>query len=289
MNPQNNNEPILNSTAILIHLYKKRKLLIGVFLVSIIASIIFTSPYFITPLFKSTAIIYPVNTSSISSALLGEKQTKDNLSFGDETESEQLLQLLNSSLVREHIVKKYNLLKHYEIDENKKFAKTKLNKEFDSKFKFSRTEFMAVQIQVLDHDPKLAASMANDIVQLIDTVKTNIQRKRAAEGLKIIEDEYQRLNLELRGMEDSLTKLREIGVHDYESQVETINQQLAIELGEGNQAAVKRLEKRLDVLAKYGGPYVELRDALIFERQRLSQLRVKYQEAKIDANKRTIS
>ena len=144
----------LNSTELLVHLYKKRKLLIGVFLIALIVSIVFTSPYFITPLFKSTAIIYPVNTGSISSALLGDKQTKDNLSFGDETESEQLLQLLNSSLVRDHIVEKFELQKHYGIGENQKFARTKLHKEFDSKFKFSRTEYLAVQIQVSDQIQK---------------------------------------------------------------------------------------------------------------------------------------
>ncbi len=280
-----NNQPALNSTEILVRLYQKRKLLIIVFVLSMITSIVFTSPYFITPLFKSTAIIYPVNTSSISSALLGDKQGKDNLSYGDETESEQLLQLLNSSLVRDHVIEKFQLLTHYQIDANKRFARTKLNDEFDNKFKFSRTEFLAVQIQVLDHDPGLAAEMANDIVKLIDTLKTSIQNKRAIEGLKIIGDEFDRLNAEVRLMEDSLTKLRELGVHDYESQAEMINQQLAIELGEGNQAAVKRLEKRLEILAKYGGPYVEIRDALIYERQRLSELRVKYQEAKIDASK----
>ena len=144
---------------------------------------------------------------------------------------------------------------------------------------------MAVQIQVLDHDAKLAAEMANDIVKLIDTVKTNIQRQRAYEGLKIITDEYERLKAEVLEMENSLTQLREKGVHDYESQAEMINQQLAIEIGEGNQDAVKRLEKRLDVLAKYGGGYVALRDALIFDRELLSILKEKKQEASIDANK----
>jgi hypothetical protein len=215
--------------------------------------------------------------------LLGDDQVKDNLSFGDETESEQLLQLLNSSLIRDHVVKKFDLLNHYEIDEDARFARTKLFDEFENKFKFKRTEFLAVHIQVLDHDPELAAEMVNDIVRYIDTVKTNIQRKRAIEGLKILEDEYLRLSTEVAEMEDSLTSLRGKGVHDYESQAEMINQQLAIELGEGNQNAVNRLEKRLEILAEYGGPYVSLRDALVFERQRLSSLKEKYQKAKIDA------
>ncbi len=285
MKTTNKRETNLNSSEIFIHLYQKRKILTLIFIGSLLASIVFTSPYFIKPLFKSTAIIYPVNTGSISQALLGGDQVKDNLSFGDETESEQLLQLLKSSLIRDHVVQKFDLLKHYQIDQDAKFARTKLYDEFDNKVKFNRTEFLAVQISVLDHDPVLAAEMVNDIVRYIDTVKTNIQRKRAIEGLRIIEDEYLRLNNEVEEMEDSLTGLREKGVHDYESQAEMINQQLAIELGEGNQNAVKRLEQRLEILAEYGGPYVSLRDALVYERQRLSSLKEKYQEAKIDVNK----
>jgi len=285
MNRNSSSNSSKNSTEIILYLYQKRKLLLLIFIVAAICSVVFTSPVFITPLYKSIAIIYPVKTGSISNALLGDRQDSDILSFGDEVESEQLLQLLNSSLIRDQLFSRYDLQAHYQIDTNAKYKQTKLYNEFKRKFKFSRTEFMAVKIQVMDHDPIFAARLANDIVKLIDTIKTNIQRERAIEGLKIIEDEYLRLSREVELMEDSLTRLREYGVHDYESQAEMINQQLAIELGEGNQAAVKRLEDRLKILAEYGGPYVSLRDDLSFERDRLISLKAKYYEAKIDAEK----
>ena len=84
-------------------------------------------------------------------------------------------------------------------------------------------------------------------------------------------------------MEDSLTALRKLGVHDYESQAEMINQQLAIELAKGNSSGVKVLEDRLENLAKYGGPYVSIRDQLEHEKKQLSEIKAKYEEAKIDA------
>jgi uncharacterized protein involved in exopolysaccharide biosynthesis len=80
-----------------------------------------------------------------------------------------------------------------------------------------------------------------------------------------------------------LTKLREYGVHDYESQAEMFNRQLAIEMAKGNSAGVKRLEKKLEILAKYGGAYVSLRDALEYDKKQLSELKAKYEEAKVDA------
>jgi len=62
-----------------------------------------------------------------------------------------------------------------------------------------------------------------------------------------------------------------------------INQQLAIELAKGNKNGVKVLEDRLETLALYGGPYVSIRDQLEHEKKQLSEVKAKYEEAKIDA------
>ena len=83
-------------------------------------------------------------------------------------------------------------------------------------------------------------------------------------------------------MEDSLTQLRKLGVHDYETQAEMINQQLAIEIANGNKRGIEALDNKLNILAMYGGPYVSLRDALEYEKKQLSFVKAKYEEAKID-------
>ena len=38
-----------------------------------------------------------------------------------------------------------------------------------------------------------------------------------------------------------------------------------------------------EILSKYGGPYVSLRDGLEHDKKQLSELRAKYEEAKVDA------
>jgi uncharacterized protein involved in exopolysaccharide biosynthesis len=112
-----------------------------------------------------------------------------------------------------------------------------------------------------------------------------MQKEVAKEAFKIVETEYLKLKDEIKWKEDSLTVLRSYGVHDYESQSEMFNRQLAIEMAKGNKAGVDRLEARLEVLAKYGGPYVSLRDALEHDKKQLSELKAKYEEAKVDATK----
>ena len=264
--------------------YKKQLALIGI--VAIILSAIFSGPYFITPLYKSTVILYPTASNSISKVLLSDNfnNTKDILEFGEIEQTEQMLQVLNSNKIRDRIVSKYNLLNHYEIKPDSKYKMTRLYEEYESNFEFRRTEYMAVKISVYDKDPQLASFMANDVAELVDSTINHMQKKIAIKAFKIVEVEYNKLKGEIKAKEDSLTVLREFGVHDYESQSEMFNRQLAIEMAKGNNKSIIRLEKKLETLATYGGPYVSIRDALEHDKKQLSQLKAKYEEAKVDAN-----
>ncbi len=263
--------------------YKKHLVIIGI--VAVIAAIIFSSPYFIKPLYKSTVILYPTASNSISKVLLSDNpgNNKDILEFGEDEQTEQMLQILNSNKIRSRIINKYGLLDHYRIKSNSKYKMTNLYKQYENNFKFRRTEYMAVKITVYDEDPQLAADMANDVGELIDSTINDMQKEVARKAFKIVEGEYLTLKNEVQKKEDSLTVLRELGVHDYESQSEMFNRQLAIEMAKGNTAGVERLQKKLDVLAKYGGAYVSLRDALEHDKKQLSELKAKYEEAKVDA------
>ncbi len=274
-----------DSTNFIVFLHQWRKPLVIITLAAFIASIIFSSPFFITPKFKSTVIMFPTSTNSISKALLSKNidEKQDILQFGEDEQAEQMLQILNSNIITDRIIEKFNLMEHYEINPDSKYKYTKLYKAYENNITFRRTEYMAVKITVLDKDSKIAADIANDIAELLDSTKSAIQKERAVKAFKIVEAEYVKLKNEIQQMEDSLTKLREFGVHDYESQSEMINRQLAIELAKGNKSGIKALEAKLDVLAKYGGPYVSLRDALEFDKEKLSEVKIKYDEAKIDA------
>lgn len=230
--------------------------------------------------------MYPVSSSSISKALLSVNPSaeQDILQFGEEEQTEQMLQILNSNRIRDKVIDKYNLMEHYDINPGSEYKNTYLFKAYEKNISFRRTEYMAVKITVLDKDPVIAANIANDISELLDSTKSAMQKNRAKKALQIVEEEYLDLKNEVQAMEDSLTELRSYGVIDYESQAEMINQQLAIELARGNKTGVKALEDKLAILAKYGGAYVSIRDALEFEKKKLSEVKAKYEEAKIDAN-----
>lgn len=272
-----------NSQNILHFLYKWRKQLIVIAIGAVIVSSVIALA--IRPKYKSTVILFPATTSSISKALLSENnfKTDDVLAFGAEEEAEQMLQILNSDEIRARISDKYNLMKHYGIDSTDKFKRTKLYEEFQSNITFKRTEFMSVKIEVLDTDPDTAALIANDIAALHDSTKIRMQRERAIQALNIVKKEYFDKDAEISRMTDSIKVLNSKGLYDYESQTEVISEQYAIALSKGDQRAVKALEEKLEIVATYGSAYVSLRDNLELQRKQLNLLKTKYEGAKADA------
>jgi uncharacterized protein involved in exopolysaccharide biosynthesis len=58
---------------------------------------------------------------------------------------------------------------------------------------------------------------------------------------------------------------------------------MAIATSNNNRTAMAALQKRLDVLGKYGGIYMSLKNALEFKTHQLTLLQAKFKEAKVDA------
>ncbi|HOV10464.1 MAG TPA: Wzz/FepE/Etk N-terminal domain-containing protein [Bacteroidales bacterium] len=272
-----------NTTNFFFFLYKWRKPLIIICLAAAIISGVIS--LLITPKYKSSVILFPASTNAISKALLADNYggKLDILEFGEEAQTEQLLQILSSNEIRSRVIKKFNLMEHYEIESDSKFKMTRLIEEYNSNITYQRTEYMAVEITVLDKDPQLAADIANYISDQLDSVKNKMQKERATKAFQIVETEYKKLQNDIKSLEDSLTILRKMGVNDYETQAEAYNTQLAIALSKNNKEAVRAIEERLQLLGDYGSAYVSLRDELELEKKQLSAIKAKYEEAKVDA------
>lgn len=274
-----------DSSNLVIFIYKWRKPLFIVMVIAIVGSWFFSSPWFITPKFKSTVIMFPASSSSISKSLLNEQSLKgqDITAFGEDDQAEQLLQILNSNSIRDRIMRKFDLMRHYDIDSTSDVRYSNLFKEYDDNITFRRTEFMAVQISVYDKDPQMAADIANTIASLLDSAKNDIMRQRSVKGFKVVEAEYNSMQAEKDKIVDSLITLGSLGVNDVEYQSQVLNQQFAIAIMNGNRSAQAALQKKLDVLGKYGGIYMALKNSLEFKTEQLILLETKYKQAKVDA------
>ena len=274
-----------DSSGLVVFLYKWRKPLFIILVASVFFSWFFSGPWFISPKFKATVILFPTSSNSVSKSLFSEQGGKgsDLMAFGEDEQAEQLLQILSSNKIRDRIIRKFNLMQHYDIDTSSDFKNSILFKEYERNISFRRTEYMAVQISVYDKDPQMAADIANKIAELIDSTKNDMQRQRAVRGFEIVETEYKKLQADVNATVDSLVKLGNLGVNDVEYQSQVLNQQMAIAIMNGNRTAQAALQKKLDVLGKYGGVYMSLKNSLEFKTEQLTILQTKYKEAKVDA------
>ena len=262
-----------------------RRPILIILAVAAFCAVIFSAPFFITPLYKSTTVIYPTSSNSTSKVLISTtyQSEKDIMNFGEDEQTEQMLQVLNSNRVRDKVISRFNLMEHYNIKPDSKYPYTRLNKLYDSRIKFRRTEYNAVKITVLDSDPALSARMANDIAEIFDSTMNQIQKEVAVKAFRLVEDEYNLLCAEMAQLEDSLNTLRKLGVFDYESQVEMLSRQMAVELGKGNTQGIRNIQEQLDILAEYGGASYAINERLDNDRLQLSLVKSKYEEAKMDA------
>ena len=194
---------------LLTFLFRKRKIILSFSFVA--SALAFGLSYLITPLYLSTAIIFPAASSSVSFS--EQRNTKaSSMDFGEEEQAEQLVQILQSAQIKDLIVEKFDLMKHYNISESDGYKYDKLNKAYEGHFSFERTRFGSIKIDVLDRDPKLAARMANEIVSLIDTVKNNIIRKRTLPAFEITKRKKEQLENEINALLNEMDSLSKLGV-----------------------------------------------------------------------------
>ncbi len=265
--------------------WEKRVILIVVTIIAGLASIFISLA--IHDRFKSAVILFPAASVSIAKSLVETSEismdNRDILSFGKEEDAERMLQILHSNQIKDYVVMKYDLMKHYRIDPGKdKFPYTKLDIKYKNNIHFRRTEFMSIEITVFDEDKEYAANIANDIAAYIDSTIHNMQKDRALEALNIVEKEYNTTQAEIEELSDSIQKIRELGIVDYESQAAALTDAYAQALTRGDERAAQSIKSRINVLSEYGGIYVELSKKIESELERLGQLKVKYAAAKVN-------
>jgi uncharacterized protein involved in exopolysaccharide biosynthesis len=193
-----------NSVDLLIFMWKKRVVLLGVSCLAAVASIVISM--MITPMFEASVVMFPTSNTSVSKELLVQAFSghPNVFDFGEEEQAEQLLQVLNSEPMRSRISEKYDLMKHYGISPNGKYPRTELMDQYKSNINFRLTEYMAVEIAVKDEDPEMAADIANDISNLVDTIFNGMKKERIQTALRLVKEEHMQAEKEFYMIRDSL-------------------------------------------------------------------------------------
>ena len=175
------------------------------FMITAVAAVIVSAAisFTITPLFRSAVVLYPTTNVVESQTLFGIQSTATAL-FGDETATEKVLQILKSDNIKNYLVSKYDLMKHYGIGGKTKFKYTLLDIKMNKNIISRKTQYNSIEISVLDSDPLIASTMANDIAQQIDTVFNQIVKDAGEKSFAAINNSYNEQLRRVKSLEDSL-------------------------------------------------------------------------------------
>ncbi|MBN1769281.1 MAG: hypothetical protein JXR50_00630 [Prolixibacteraceae bacterium] len=177
-----------------------------VILIAFVASAVFSGPFFITPKFKSTARVYPANIAEAS----------------EESESEHLLEFLQSTDLRFQLIDAFNLDEVYEIKRSEKYYQTWMLDEYRRHVSYKKTDFETIEISVLDKDPERARDMVDSLILYLNQA---IFREKAAKDMEkalIYERDLQKKYVEIDSVELIVDEIRrKTGLVDYFAQATT--------------------------------------------------------------------
>jgi len=201
------------------------RLFVLVAVLSAIVGVVISLPVFMTPKYKSTAIVYPTNIQI----------------YADESETEQLLQFFEASSVRDSVIEKFDLYEVYEIDADQENSRFYLLEEYRDNVRVSKTKYESVLLEVTSEDPQLAKDMADEVILQVNNKYDYVINERSY----LIAESFQKQLTYQKTVLDSLEALigrisTENDVLDYGSQTRELVRGYVDALSQNGTAGVNK-------------------------------------------------
>ena len=235
---------------------KWRKHIIIATLVAGIVGIVIS--FFVKPKYESIAVVYPANV----------------LPYSEETETEQLLQIFQSSDVRNAVIEQLNLYDHYELHEDDPLGAYFINSLWAENVSISRTPNDAVKIRVLDKDAEMACDIVNSIIDQYNLFTDSVHRSKFTEVIELFNRQRARKFDMLDSLKNEIKKYNEMGIYDVPYQAKELA--AAILRGSGNNAKIAEMQKAFN---EHSGDYMILTAWLQGEIRGLEDFINKYDKA----------
>jgi capsular polysaccharide biosynthesis protein len=259
-------ENYFNNTNLINLLLKWRIHILVILAVAVVLAVIFSSPYFITPKFKSTGVIYPANVSP----------------YSEESETEQMFQILQSQDITDSLINKFDLPQHYEISKNYKYYKTAIYYEYSQNVKIEKTPYDAVRIEVFDKDPVMASDMVEAIINFYNLKVRRLHNEKYAEVMDMFERLLAKKEHDIDSLKFALYNLSvQSGLLGYDQSSEEIMRGYLKTVTGGaapyiNSNEVKRLKENME---KVGGDLILLTESIKNEARGYAAFKVQYEDA----------
>ncbi len=259
-------DKLFNSAHLIMLIAKWRYHLLAIVVVTAILAGVFSGPTFITPLYESHAIAYPANV----------------MPYSDESETEQMLQILNSQDIVDSMVNKFDLPKHYKINPNYKYFKSALYDTYHEHVSINKTPYEAIRIEVSDPDPDTAAMMVNSLLEFYDLKIALLHKTKSYEVIDMYATQLMKKRQGLDSLKQILYKLgTEQGIIEYEYQSQEIMRGYLGTFDNNNQGKVntKEVKRLLKNMEKGSGQLIEVVQMIQDEARSYVEVKLDYEMA----------
>ena len=248
-----------------------RKPLIIVGVLAAIASAIFSGPAFIKPRYKSEAVLYPSNLTK----------------YSDESPTEQLIQLLQASDIRDSVIKAFNLYEHYDIDSVKnKTHRTEIFKMYDQNVSISKTEYESVDIIAYDTDPVYASGIIDSMMSYMNKKARFLQREKSYEVLAMSKHRLDEKKVEMDSIEAQIQSYRDkYGILEYKTQAKEYARAYLKAIQSGSTRTANEAKEMLTALETKGGEFSAWSEHLWRVRGAYNDLKLEYETYLNDVTK----
>ena len=235
--------------------------------ISIFLAAVFSSSFFITPKFESSAVVYPANITS----------------YSDESETEQMLQIFQSSDIRDNVIRKFDLAKHWGIDSSDKYFFTTMLWEYSQNIRIGKTPYEGVLIEVMDKDPQMACDIVNAILEFYNQKVKSLHEIKFGEVVRMYERAIFKKKNYIDSLENRFFELStEYGLLDYTSQSREIARGYLKTIDGSGSVNTKEVLRLKENIEEKGGEFLYLQFALEEEAERFSTLKMDYDQAMMD-------
>jgi uncharacterized protein involved in exopolysaccharide biosynthesis len=221
-------------------------------LVSIVVALLLPNIY------KSTSVFFPTNPQSTDPDRIVEGG-KLEIS-GRAEDLDRVITIGESQPVAEHIIKKFSLYKHYDLGSAGDDASDNaVLSEFTDNLDIVHNERDAIELTFMDRDKKLAANIANEMVEVIDSVNQQLTLENRRKVLGLYRQRYEYLNASYERSRRQLVAARHrYGIFGLEMQGRYMVKQLieteaALRKAEASGGDVAGLKRALRGLTKADG------------------------------------
>ena len=230
------------------------KKLVIISIISVIVGVFISSEMVIKPLYKSYAVVYPVNLSPSS----------------EESTTEQLLQWFNSEEVKQAVAKKFNLFAHYKIDTLDVKHQTYFNLRYKELISINATLYESIEISVKDQSPEMSKKIVQGIIDATNELIMVVKKERLNEYIINNNNELQISANKIDSLKFMINSIRkEFNIIDFQYQSKYISKEVAknpnlsesnAKTAEGLKIQRTELERLRDVISSQIGTYNSFND-----------------------------